>query len=116
MTMVAPWEASFSISSFSGTGVLPAMRVNITVWLTFGRVYSALSAAAAPMKELTPAQSILHALSVENIHLLPNGPVDARVAGMQADNFLSSVFLHYIDDLFQSHLSAVIDPASFLWQ
>ena len=32
----------------SGTGVRPAIRVIITVWLTPGRVYSAPSAAAAP--------------------------------------------------------------------
>ena len=34
--------------SRSGTGVRPAARVMMTVWLTSGSVYSARSAAAAP--------------------------------------------------------------------
>ena len=50
--MVAWWAASFAISSFSGTGVRPAMRVMMTVWETSGRVYSAFKAAAAAQKEL----------------------------------------------------------------
>ena len=54
MTMVAPCRAREAISSPSGTGVRPAMRVMITVWLTPGRVYSAPRAAAAPQKEDTP--------------------------------------------------------------
>ena len=40
--------------SASGTGVLPAMRVRITVCETPGSVYSAGIAAAAAEKELTP--------------------------------------------------------------
>ena len=40
--------------SRSGTGVRPAMRVMMTVWLTPGRVYSASAAAAAPQKLDTP--------------------------------------------------------------
>ena len=55
--MVAPCAASDSICSFSGTGVRPSMRVRMTVWLTFGSVYSALSAAAAPQNEETPGQT-----------------------------------------------------------
>ena len=56
ITMVAWWAASFSISSFSGTGVLPAILVRITVWEMPGSVYSRFSALAAPQKELTPGQ------------------------------------------------------------
>ena len=54
--MVAPCAANDSICSFSGTGVRPSMRVRMTDWLTFGSVYSALSAAAAPQNEDTPGQ------------------------------------------------------------
>ena len=39
--MVAPWAAREAMFSLSGTGVRPAMRVMMTVWLTPGRVYSA---------------------------------------------------------------------------
>ena len=39
--MVAPWDASERMLSRWGTGVRPAARVMITVWLTPGRVYSA---------------------------------------------------------------------------
>ena len=42
------------MDSRSGTGVRPAARVMMTVWLTFDSVYSARSAAAAPQNELTP--------------------------------------------------------------
>ena len=45
------------MDSRSGTGVRPAARVMMTVWLTFGSVYSARSAAAAPQKALTPGQT-----------------------------------------------------------
>ena len=45
------------MDSRSGTGVRPAVRVMMTVWLTFGSVYSARSAAAAPQNELTPGQT-----------------------------------------------------------
>ena len=55
--MVAPCAANASICSFSGTGVRPSMRVRMTDWLTFGSVYSALSAAAAPQNEDTPGQT-----------------------------------------------------------
>ena len=48
-TIVAPWAASAAMPSRSGTGVRPAMRVMMTVWLTPGKVYSAQAAAAAPM-------------------------------------------------------------------
>ena len=46
-----------AVDSRSGTGVRPAMRVMMTVWLTPGRVYSAPSAAAAPQKLDTPGVS-----------------------------------------------------------
>ena len=52
--MVAPCAANDSIDSFSGMGVLPAMRVMTTLWEIPGRVYSMSSAAAAPQKALTP--------------------------------------------------------------
>lgn len=39
------------------TGVRPAMRVIMTVWLTPGKVYSAQAAAAAPQKLETPGVS-----------------------------------------------------------
>ena len=45
----------------------PSIRVIITDWLTFGRVYSAFKAAAAAQKELTPCVqggAILAAASV----------------------------------------------------
>ena len=54
MTIVAPCEARDAMPSRSGTGVRPAMRVMMTVWLTPGRVYSASAAAAAPQKLDTP--------------------------------------------------------------
>ena len=57
ITMVLPCFARDVMLSRSGTGVRPAIRVRITVWLTSGRVYSARSAAAAPQKELTPGQT-----------------------------------------------------------
>jgi len=41
-------------SCFSGTGVLPALRVKMTVWDTSGRVSSVESAAADAVPELTP--------------------------------------------------------------
>ena len=56
ITMVAPWAAKDSMLSFSGTGVLPAIRVITTLWDTPGRVYSRFRAEAAPQKELTPGQ------------------------------------------------------------
>ena len=52
--MVAPWAAREAMSSPSGTGVRPAIRVMMTDWLTPGRVYSSPAAAAAPQKEDTP--------------------------------------------------------------
>ena len=54
ITMVAPWVARAAMDSRSGTGVRPAMRVMMTLWLTPGRVYSVPTAAAAPQKEDTP--------------------------------------------------------------
>ena len=57
ITIVEPCFARDSMLSRSGTGVRPAMRVIITVWLTAGRVYSARRAAAAPQKLLTPGQT-----------------------------------------------------------
>ena len=55
--MVDPWAARERMLSRSGTGVRPAARVMMTVWLTSGRVYSARRAAAAPQKALTPGQT-----------------------------------------------------------
>ena len=52
--MVAPWAARERSFSLSGTGVRPAIRVMMTLWLTPGRVYSAGTAAAAPQKLDTP--------------------------------------------------------------
>ena len=57
MTIVEPWAASDAMLSRSGTGVLPAILVMMTVWDTSGSVYSALSAAAAPQNELTPGHT-----------------------------------------------------------
>ena len=54
ITIVAPWAAKEAISSRSGTGVRPAIRVMTTDWETPGSVYSTPSAAAAPLKALTP--------------------------------------------------------------
>ena len=56
-TMVEPWAARLRMDSLSGTGVLPASRVMMTVWLTPGRVYSVFREEAAPQKELTPGQT-----------------------------------------------------------
>ena len=55
--MVAWWAARARMDSRVGTGVRPGARVMMTVWLTFGSVYSARSAAAAPQKALTPGQT-----------------------------------------------------------
>ena len=55
--MEAPWEAMAARLSRSGTGVRPASRVMMTLWLTPGRVYSAPTAAAAPQKLDTPGVS-----------------------------------------------------------
>ena len=52
--MVHPCRAREAMDSSSGTGVRPAMRVMMTLWLTPGRVYSTPAAAAAPQKEDTP--------------------------------------------------------------
>ena len=52
--MLARCDASVRRFSCSGTGVLPAMRVMMSVWLTSAGVYSAGMAAAAPQNELTP--------------------------------------------------------------
>ena len=54
MTRVAPLRASAASRSRSGTGVLPATRVRITVWETSGRVSSCFSAAAAAKALVTP--------------------------------------------------------------
>ena len=43
--MLAPCAARLASASRSGTGVRPAIRVMITVWLMPGSVYSAPSAA-----------------------------------------------------------------------
>ena len=58
--MVAPWAARERMDSRSGTGVLPAARVMMTVWLTPAGVYSVFSALAAAQKELL-AQGALFA-------------------------------------------------------
>ena len=50
ITIEAPWLARLFKDSFSGTGVRPAIRVMITLWLTPGSVYSAPSDDAAPPK------------------------------------------------------------------
>ena len=42
--------------SRSGTGVLPAILVMITLWEIPGSVYSIPKEDAAPQKELTPGQ------------------------------------------------------------
>ena len=55
-TMVARCAAKDSMLSLSGTGVLPAIRVMITLWEMSGSVYSRFKAEAAPQKELTPGQ------------------------------------------------------------
>ena len=55
--MVAPCRARLARLSAGRTGVRPASRVIITLWLTPGRVYSAFSAAAAPQKLETPGTS-----------------------------------------------------------
>ena len=52
--MAAPCRASSAMPWPFGTGVRPAIRVKITVWLMPGRVYSAGMAAAAPQKLETP--------------------------------------------------------------
>ena len=52
--MEAPWRARERSASFSGTGVRPARRVTMRLWLTPGSVNSAPSAAAAPKRLLTP--------------------------------------------------------------
>ena len=55
--MEAPWLAMDARLSASGTGVRPASRVMMTLWLTPGRVYYARKAAAAPQKLETPGTS-----------------------------------------------------------
>ena len=55
--MVDWCAAKARMDSRSGTGVRPAVRVMMTVWLTSGRVYSAFSAEAAPQKALTPGHT-----------------------------------------------------------
>ena len=50
--MLARCDASARRFSCSGTGVLPAMRVMMSVWLTSAGVYSAGMAAAAPQMRL----------------------------------------------------------------
>ena len=52
--MELPWPARLEIRSRSGTGVRPAMRVRMSVWLTPGRVYSSFRLAAAAQKLETP--------------------------------------------------------------
>ena len=54
VAIVLPAFARLCTASRSGTGVRPAMRVMMTVWLTPGSVYSAFRAAAAPQKLDTP--------------------------------------------------------------
>ena len=50
------WTAKEAMLSRSGTGVLPAIRVMITLWEIPGSVYSIPKEDAAPQKELTPGQ------------------------------------------------------------
>ena len=57
MIMVAWCFARSASFSPSGIGVLPSIRVRITVWLTPGRVYSFFRAAAVARKELTPGMT-----------------------------------------------------------
>ena len=52
--MEAPWAARSGMLSFSGTFVLPALRLTISDWLTDGGVNYVVSAAAAAFMELTP--------------------------------------------------------------
>ena len=58
ITMLAWCTASSSILSPLGMGVLPSIRVSITVCDTPGRVYSKLRVAAAARKELTPGTTL----------------------------------------------------------
>ena len=56
--MVQPCWAREERASPSGTGVRPASRVMMTLWLTLGRVYSPSTAAAAPEKLDTPGMMV----------------------------------------------------------
>ena len=55
---MAWWAARARLDPRVGTGVRPGARVMMTVWLTFGSVYSARSAAAAPQKAEALAQEL----------------------------------------------------------
>ena len=58
MQSVQPQAASFSSASPSGTGVRPASRVRIALWLRPGMVNSVFNAAAAANTLLTPGTTL----------------------------------------------------------
>jgi len=67
----------------SGTGVRPAARVRMTVWVTSGRVSSWPRAAAAAKAALTPGITRQGMFSLSRISkLLLDGPEQGGVAGV----------------------------------
>ena len=87
------------------------MRVRMTDWLTFGSVYSALSAAAAPQNEDTPGQTSLgNPAFIQLVHLLASRTVHARIAGVQTHDRFARFRgrRHHGDDLLERHLRAVV--------
>ena len=61
---------------------------------------------------------IRDAVSIQRVHLLPDGPVEAGVAGVEADRGASGLFggTDGVQHLFQRHLGAVIDGTAGLRQ
>ena len=77
IAIVALCEARLLIDSFSGTFVFPDIRVMINVCDTSGRVYSALSDAAAPNAALTPGV-ISYSKSLLSCHLNTHDAISLR--------------------------------------
>ena len=98
------------MDSPSGTGVRPAMRVIMTLWLTPGRVYSTPAAAAAPEGGHPRGHVPGDAPPVQLVHLFPHRPVQAGVPGVEADGVPAGSLglLQHLQHLLQSHLGAVV--------
>ncbi len=97
--------------AWAGMGVRPEVRLRMMVWAISGAVSSVLSAAARSLKGADAGHHlVVDTEAVEDVHLLANGAVDGRVAGVQANDV--NVLLLTADehrlDLFQSHGGGVV--------
>ena len=96
--------------SRSGTGVRPAARVMMTVWLTSGRAQRGRRAAEGAHAR---ADVVCDAKGLQRVKLLAHRAVDAGVSGVQANGRLPGGLgvADHVDHLLQRHFGAVVDRA-----